>query len=91
MLEMRFKPYIKNNQPERTMNTPNTAPKDTTFLGNFGWPWLCMTRWNEATSQWTYASMQFGLYEGVPDIYYETENEPEDALKGWLPLPNLKP
>jgi hypothetical protein len=32
------------------MNTPNTAPKDTNFLGHFGWPWLCMTRWNEATA-----------------------------------------
>jgi hypothetical protein len=72
------------------MNTPNTAPKDTNFLGHFGWPWLCMTRWNEATGHWTYANMQVGLYEGEwTDIYYETENEPEDALKGWIPLPDL--
>ncbi len=82
-------PNPEDEPKPKTMNTPNTAPKDTNFLGNFGWPWLCMTSWNEATSQWTYANMQFGLYEGVPDIYYYTENEPEDALKGWLPLPDL--
>jgi len=73
------------------MNTPKTAPKDTTFLGHFGWPWLCMTRWNEATGQWTYANYQVGLYEGEwTDTYFETENEPEAALKGWLPLPSLQ-
>lgn len=74
------------------MNPPNTAPKDQNFLGYFGYPWLVMTRWNEASLSWACANMQVDLFDGEwNDTYFETENEPESALLGWLPLPEFTP
>lgn len=70
------------------MNPANTAPKDQQFLGDFGWPWLCMTCWNDASQKWAYANYQVNIYQGGwNDPYYETESESEPMLRGWLPLP----
>lgn len=72
------------------MNAPNTAPTDKMFLGDFGWPWLCLTHWNEAIGKWSYANFQVDMFEGVwNDVYWETENESEAELRGWLPMPEI--
>lgn len=72
------------------MNPANTAPKDSQFLGDFGWPWLNMTHWNEASQKWAYANYQVGDYDGGwNDSYYETELESESELRGWLPIPSV--
>jgi len=72
------------------MNPPDTAPKDRMFLGHFNFPWLVPTVWNSYTAKWTYATLQaqdMGQ-DDIHDFWFETENEDENELLGWLPLPS---
>ena len=74
------------------MNTPESAPKDETFLGNFGYPWLQMTVWNDYDKKWSVASMEINMMNGEwNDPYWTTEQENETALLGWIPLPPITP
>lgn len=70
------------------MNPPSTAPKKGSFLGDFGYPWLLMTMWNEPSMKWVVADPQVGIYEKeCNDTYFENEMHPEKDLLGWIPVP----
>ena len=70
------------------MNTPDTAPRDTPFLGDFGYPWLQMAIWNGVDKKWAVATVQVGMYDGKwEDTYFESDREDEDGLIGWIPIP----
>lgn len=71
------------------MNPPETAPKDgSSFLGDFGWPWLLMAIWNESDEHFCVCYPQAcELANGTIDNYFEVEWESEKDLKGWLPIP----
>jgi hypothetical protein len=71
------------------LRPPNSAPKDgTVFLGEFGWPWLVTTAWNEHDGKWVYAYLQEDhMSDGKTDLWFENEQESERDLKGWMPMP----
>ena len=69
------------------MNTPETAPKDKPILIDVGLPWLVVGAWNEPDDSWVYANFQINLFkEDWNDTYFE--NEHEQFINGWLPLPD---
>lgn len=68
------------------MRPPETAPKHKPILLDVGLPWLVVGHWNEPSDKWVYANLQSDLYDGLwIDTYFE--NEYEDKILGWLPMP----
>ena len=74
---------------------PETAPKDATIIANVGLPFAVVAMWNGASEKWVYANIQAGMYHGEwNDYYFEWhdfyfENEYEDELLGWMPMPEV--
>jgi hypothetical protein len=79
------------NRPQKP-NPPETAPRDgKLFLGDFGYPWLLMTAWNEHDEKWATTSIQAQeMKGGKTDLWFETEQEKPGELRGWIPLPEIQ-
>jgi len=70
------------------MNPPETAPRDCIILADFGWPWILPARWNPIDGKWATVTLQCGPVDGQwEDYYFESEQELDSDLKGWLPTP----
>lgn len=74
------------------MNPPDTAPKDATMiLADFGWPWLVPAIWNPTDGKWTVAMMQKSHDGPDYDVWFETDQERDIDLKGWILYPKAQP
>ena len=72
------------------LRSAKTAPKNgSAFLAHVGMPWLVMCSWNECSQQWVWADLQVEPCNGEADTYFQNEYDLEDALIGWLPLPEI--
>lgn len=71
------------------LNPPETAPKDKSILGHFGWPWLVVAVWNPVQQEWATAQVEASMFEGETEFYFTTEWEKPQALIGWLPVPEV--
>ena len=69
--------------------TPETAPKDTTFMADVGLPFAVVACWNAAEDLWVYANAQCDLYRGAWNDFY-FENERTSELLGWMPMPEVE-
>jgi len=71
--------------------SPETAPKDgTQIIGDFGWPWPLPALWDEYDEEWVVCVLQCcPMVDGPNNSYFETDTEPDKALRRWLPMPNL--
>jgi len=67
----------------------DSAPKDgTLILLLCGWPFALPAVWNEASATWVVAMPQTNMVDGEwNDPYWESEREPAENAKGWMPLP----
>lgn len=72
-----------------TPQPPETAPKDRPILGCFGYPWWQVATWNPAMGEWVTAQIEGNVYEGQDDPGWITEYEQDNALRCWLPMPEL--
>lgn len=80
----------KKQKPK--LNPPDTAPKDgTVFLADLGYPWMCYAVWNPSMSNYAYAQLELGNFEGENDYYFIGESADKSELLGWLPMPELYP
>jgi len=72
--------------------SPETAPKDsTTFLADFGCLVAVVASWSKVHGVWCAATPQLGLYhDAFDDAYFDNEFFKGDALKGWMPLPEVQ-
>ena len=68
----------------RSINPPETAPKDQQIMADFGWPWLQPAIWCSVTEQWVAAELNHCEESGK---WYETEWYSSFDLRGWLPYP----
>lgn len=68
---------------------PETAPKDRMILGDVGYPWAVVMRWNECMDEWVLAGMSTNTAEGEDDPYFETEHARKAELIGWQELPKV--
>ncbi len=68
----------------RSINPPETAPKDQQIVADFGWPWLQPAIWCKVSKQW--ATSLFNACE-VDGVWFETEWHGESELRGWMPYP----
>jgi hypothetical protein len=70
---------------------PETAPKTgEMILADFGWPYPIVAVWNEYDEKWVTVYMQAQeMSNGKIDHWLETEQETDDSLKYWMPLPKL--
>jgi hypothetical protein len=65
--------------------SPETAPKDgSVFLGDMGWPWVCLVCWNAYQKEWVYPSLQLNIVHGEDDPYFDDEYGSPGELKRWL-------
>jgi len=72
------------------MNPPETFPRNETFLGDVGYPWLALCIYHPAHKALAVAELQVDLLDGEwQDLYFQTETLPISDLKGWLPLPKI--
>ena len=71
---------------------PETAPRcGKTFLGNFGYPWPVVTRWDESVARWSYAEPVSGIsHDDEQEEYFENEWADIEDLKQWTPLPEIE-
>ena len=70
------------------MNPPETAPRDgSVFLADIGWPWLLPCMWCDRPGKWSVATPQACTAGREADRWWESDWEAEDALTGWLPVP----
>jgi hypothetical protein len=70
------------------MNPPETAPRDgSVFLAAVGWPWLLPCMWCEVSARWAVATPQACGTGTDVDRWWECDYETDEALTGWLPMP----
>lgn len=68
----------------------DSAPKTgEVFLADMGWPWPLLACWNKYESKWVYVMLQMNIVDGIDDPYFENDYDKDDALKKWMPLPDL--
>ena len=67
-----------------------TAPKDMNpFLADVGYPWAVLAVWNEYEGHFVTVELQANMVNGeYTDTYFE--NEREEVVKRWMPLPAVK-
>jgi len=70
---------------------PETAPKSDVILACFNdCPLPVTATWNEPEQHWVFSLVQVNLFNGKwNDTFFETEYESADALKAWMPLPEV--
>jgi len=68
-----------------------TAPKDSVIMARFNeCPVPVTATWNEPEQQWVFSLVDVNLYQGKwTDTFFKTEYECADALKAWMPMPEL--
>lgn len=69
-----------------------TAPKDSVIIACFeDCPIPVTTTWNEPEQHWVFSLVDVNLYQGKRnDIFFQTEYKCADALKAWMPIPELR-
>lgn len=71
-----------------TWNPPETAPQNgTSIIADFGWPWPVVAIWCNHTEQWAIAQLAPCLEH--EELGWETEWEPQENLRQWIPMPYL--
>ncbi|WP_028863873.1 hypothetical protein [Psychromonas aquimarina] len=68
-----------------------TAPKDNVIIACFDdCPIPVSATWNEPEQQWVFSLVDADLYQGKRnDTFFKTEYECANALKAWMPMPEL--
>ena len=79
----------KNLEVKFAWQSPETAPKDRTFIADFGYPWATVATYSPATEQFAVADLEASMYEGKNDLYFVTEWHDLSELKGWLEMPGI--
>lgn len=79
----------KNLEVKFAWQSPETAPKDRTFIADFGYPWATVATYSPATEQFAAADLEASMYEGKNDLYFVTEWHDLSELKGWLEMPGI--
>lgn len=68
-----------------------TAPKNRVIIACFeDCPVPVSATWNETEEQWAFSLVDVKLSQGKQsNTFFKTEYECEDALKAWMPMPEL--
>lgn len=81
---------VKKTKPKVTWLTTEPPKTGNQFLADVGFPWPVVAAWNGCDENWVYANLQCGMVDGVyNDTYFETEREPAEGIKRWMPFPEF--
>ena len=69
--------------------SPETAPKDRTFIADFGYPWAVAAMYSPAEERFVIADVEASIFEGKADYYFVTEWQNHIEMKGWMEMPSI--